>query len=241
MANTHAASLTASSSHYFSIADNAALSITGDMAFECWVTLSSSPGTNETRSIVTKGTTGDSQFAYSFLYRDQDGTPQLQFTISDNGATPVTQAAVDQTLSTSTCYHLGVSYDASAGEATFVIDGTEHASSPVGSLDTSVADTTAAFEVGRGGRGGGDADYWDGTIDDLRIWNTERTPTQFNDNKDAELGGSESGLVAYYKFNNNADDSQASGANDLTEQNSVGYTSSGLCFGSTFKPSVMMF
>jgi len=42
--------------------------------------------------------------------------------------------------------------------------------------------------------------YFNGRIDDVRIWNTARTAEQLNQNKLTCLTGAESGLVSYYKF-----------------------------------------
>ncbi|MFY0608668.1 MAG: BspA family leucine-rich repeat surface protein [Cyclobacteriaceae bacterium] len=42
--------------------------------------------------------------------------------------------------------------------------------------------------------------YFAGEIDEVRIWNTARTPQEILDNKDFELDGNEPGLVAYYQF-----------------------------------------
>ncbi len=44
-------------------------------------------------------------------------------------------------------------------------------------------------------------EYFQGDIDEVRVWNTVRTPTQIAAFKDVELTGSETGLVAYYDFN----------------------------------------
>ncbi len=43
--------------------------------------------------------------------------------------------------------------------------------------------------------------YFDGSINDIRIWNKELTQSEINTNINAELSGNEDGLVAYYKFN----------------------------------------
>lgn len=40
-----------------------------------------------------------------------------------------------------------------------------------------------------------------GEIDDVRLWNTARTPAQIADNRFNELAGTETGLVSYWKFN----------------------------------------
>ncbi len=41
-----------------------------------------------------------------------------------------------------------------------------------------------------------------GRMDEVRYWNTARTSQEINDNKDHELVGDETGLVAYWNFNN---------------------------------------
>jgi hypothetical protein len=42
---------------------------------------------------------------------------------------------------------------------------------------------------------------FDGTIDELRVWNSPRTSTEINANKDTELNGDEPNLVGYWNFN----------------------------------------
>lgn len=43
--------------------------------------------------------------------------------------------------------------------------------------------------------------YWNGKIDEVRIWNTARTQTEIQDNMNFELTGTEPGLVCYFKMN----------------------------------------
>jgi len=43
--------------------------------------------------------------------------------------------------------------------------------------------------------------FFNGNIDEMRIWNTERTQTEIQVNMTSTLQGSELGLVAYYTFN----------------------------------------
>ena len=56
----------------------------------------------------------------------------------------------------------------------------------------------SAFELGRGFSGGSDA--WDGALDEIRIWNTARTEGDIQSTMNNSLQGNESGLTAYYKF-----------------------------------------
>ncbi|WP_417940128.1 LamG-like jellyroll fold domain-containing protein [Flavobacterium sp. RS13.1] len=62
-------------------------------------------------------------------------------------------------------------------------------------------------------------DFFEGELDEVRIWNVARTATQINASKDCELLGSENGLLAYYKFNQGYD--QANNAATSTLTNSV--------------------
>ncbi|MBL7790702.1 MAG: LamG domain-containing protein, partial [Saprospiraceae bacterium] len=43
----------------------------------------------------------------------------------------------------------------------------------------------------------------DGKLDDMRVWSTARTQAEIQSYMNTELSGSESGLVAYYKFDEN--------------------------------------
>ncbi len=56
------------------------------------------------------------------------------------------------------------------------------------------------FVLGRGYSAGSERDY-NGQLDEFRIWNTVRSCGEINHFKNCELTGSETGLVAYYQFN----------------------------------------
>jgi len=49
-------------------------------------------------------------------------------------------------------------------------------------------------------------EYFDGQIDEVRIWNTARTEQEITDNMNHQLTGSETGLVSYYNFNEGSGD-----------------------------------
>ena len=57
--------------------------------------------------------------------------------------------------------------------------------------------------------------YFDGRLQEVRVWNTIRTSTQINDNMGQMLTGSETNLVAYFPFSTNLND-LTSNANHLT-------------------------
>ena len=70
---------------------------------------------------------------------------------------------------------------------------------------------------------GGSGESFYGDIDEVRIWNVERTASQIADAKDGTLNGDETGLVTYYNFQENsgntANDSQTQSNNDGTISN----------------------
>ena len=72
------------------------------------------------------------------------------------------------------------------------------------------------------------AKYFDGVIDEVRLWNIERTQNQISAKKDTVLEGNESGLTAYYNFQENsgstANDTQLQSNNDGSIQNGAVWT-----------------
>ncbi len=63
--------------------------------------------------------------------------------------------------------------------------------------------------------------YFDGKIDEFRIWNTARTQTQIRDNMCRQLTGSETGLVGYWPMNE-GEDNTCSGGQDVCDQSGNG-------------------
>ena len=46
-----------------------------------------------------------------------------------------------------------------------------------------------------------ESDFFEGELDEVRIWNVARTQTEINDNMNLTLSGSETGLVSYWQLN----------------------------------------
>ncbi len=106
------------------------------------------------------------------------------------------------------------------GTTNLYIDGVDNTISdyiPTGtfSLDAS---TIAALDR-RPFPGPGDTNFFQGQVDELRIWNVARTQQQIRDNMCKKLTGTETGLVAYYRFDANAGTSTLT---DLTSNHNNG-------------------
>ncbi len=102
-------------------------------------------------------------------------------------------AASYGTLSPNTWYHLAATYD-----------GTVLRAYKNGVLTNSVT-TNGGLGVATGslmlGRHPTLNQFWNGTIDDARVWTVARTCSEINQFMNTELVGNEIGLKAYYKFN----------------------------------------
>lgn len=85
-------------------------------------------------------------------------------------------------------------------------------SSFLGSGNTNLYIGDAAYGTLYGGE-----NYFNGSIDELRVWNTTRTCDQVSQLQNCELTGSESGLLAYYKFNQGAAGGNNTGVTTLTD------------------------
>lgn len=95
-------------------------------------------------------------------------------------------------------------------------------SSVSGSINTSPTNVTL------GANKEGSSDFVDGKIDEVRVWNIERTEAEIQQNYNKELVGNESGLVGYWQFNNELVNGKAkdetSNHNDLTLNNNPAFS-----------------
>lgn len=97
-------------------------------------------------------------------------------------------------FSAGTWHHVAVTYDASA--FTLYVDGVQEATSASGGALTSTSDPLVF-----GFKSAAASNYFKGSIDEIRLWNSARTLTQIQDNMHANLTGSESGLLGYWRLN----------------------------------------
>lgn len=209
--NTHSGSLAKASSQFFSRTNGGTYDLTTG-TIEMWIKMASNPAADYGLATTNTGAT-----AHGFKF-SVNNNRTLNFYIL-NQSKEVSGVTV---MSTSTAYHVAVAWDTS--EAKLYINGTLDAtSSSWGTLTGAGDDLAIGKEIlaAAGGR------YFDGLIDDVRIWNTKRTATEINNNKSIVLAGNESGLLSYWKLDNNGTDS-TSGGRDLTAQNGATYSTTNL-------------
>ena len=215
-ANTMATStdLEASSSQYWSITDasQTGLDLSTTLSIEVVAKLESLPGVINT--LVSKYDSGSNDRSYMLIYQNES-TDKLRFNASGNG-TSAEQEEVDLPAITDAWYHIAVTYDGTAGEVKFYVQGDQQGSTQSTSV-SSLYNSGAAFEVGSFESG---TFTHDGEIKEVRIWNDVRTAAEIRGNMLETLDGDEAGLVAYYKFEGNGTD-ETSNNNDLTNNNTA--------------------
>ena len=227
--NTHSIDLERDLSQYLTAADSASLSITGDITIECWAKAESAAPNNDTMTLVSKLATVSNNHSFIFYFEDDAGTDYLYFAYSDDGTsadTAITRSRITHTQSVGSWVHYAVAVTVATQVVDFYVNGTNTTGTNTLTGGTSIFDSTALFAIG-GGNQNGNGTFFDGLIDDVRIWATKRTTAQIQDNRSKELVGNETNLNGYWKLNNNLDDATA---------NNNGLTNNGTAVFSTVVP-----
>lgn len=227
-ANTHAAQLVRSSSQYFSAPSSTSLSVTGDFTFEAWVKITTPPSSGEQYSLINKDISTDR--SYSVWYVNNGGTLKLVVSIfGSNHVYPSDYLAVTRNDDLGANWHhvaiVCTIANSNSTKVTFYVDGVSLGNGSVadGNGATDINNGTADVRIGRGHT----SEFFDGYIDDVRLWGATRTGQQITNNMFKELVGTESNLRGYWKLNNSLADSTPNG-NTLTNNNSATFENAGL-------------
>lgn len=148
-----------------------------------------------------------------------NGSISFAFFNDDLITAPSQPAAIDGEW-----HHLAFVYNVGTQRREIFIDGVLLASDNAGGNFSGAAGMNIGAHIPAGV---GATNSFDGTLDEVRIWNTVRTEAAIRENMHLTLKGNETGLVSYYQFNN--DDpvgtangvKDAVGSNDGTTQNMV--------------------
>lgn len=182
------------------------------LTVEAWVkTPVSGAGTNDNWAIVDF----DRSEYFTLFVTGNDG--QVGFSTKDNSGTlDDFYSGSANTVNDNQWHHIAAVYDGT--DKIIYIDGVEvarnvnaHNGLPLGTGTTRygiIGDGSEASSF----NGSRNNLYYQGAIDEVRIWNIVRSAAQINSNKDICLSGSESGLEAYYNF----DEGSGSTLKDLT-------------------------
>jgi hypothetical protein len=101
-------------------------------------------------------------------------------------------------VSANSWHHVAVTLSGTTNQVTIYLDGVQVLQGNF--RDTTDVGNSKPIEIGRNGPPIGLAN-WNGKLDDVRIWNVARTASQISTNYKSTLTGTQTGLVANYKFN----------------------------------------
>ena len=132
-------------------------------------------------------------------------------------------------FNTNTWYHIAIVYSSSSKQIEWYVNGNLLEAD---SYTTSGPTVSKDYSIGAWPRSIVDR-HLDAQFDEFRIWKTARSCAEILAYKDVELTGSESGLEAYYNFNQGSVNSNNSGQTVLTDQTSNGYNGTLTNFGLT--------
>lgn len=227
--NTQSMDFEKSSNQYISITDGSqsGLDVTGDITIEAWVKIESLDNTGGV-PIINKGDgLLDSGYALSLEnYGTNDYRIWGQFCQNSNCST------ASQKTGTTNLYnyigqwvHLAITWQAgTSNEVQLYVNGVEDGDGSVNQKNASaIRNTAKSFYVGASQYNNAINKYFDGMIDEVRVWNDVRTPTEIADNMMVSLSGGESNLVSYWNLNATSSD-KTSNANTLTLVNSPSYS-----------------
>lgn len=218
---TQSADLERSSSQYFSAADSASLSITGNLTAEAWIKLESLPASGEEYDIISKHDNGASANGRSWItsYENSGGTYQFRWRNSSDGSSANQSTATwTSTLSTGTWYHVAFAYS-TAGTVICYLNGSSLGS--VGSQQTSIFNSVTRVTVGARDAGSGTAAaFLDGRISLARLWDTTRSAGDILANICNVYGTATTNMQAEWSLNNVLTDASGN-SNTLTNNNTA--------------------
>jgi hypothetical protein len=221
MANTHSLDLEESSSQYAYIVDNASLSITGDISVEVWIKLESlASEVGKFLMIANKDNrNSDAQRGYFCYINNADDKFRFSFYDGVGGSTSFTMDEAFVSGDKGTWIHLAATVDVSTSSILFYKNGALKSGTVVVQNATAIKDNSEDFKIGAGINNTTYERFFDGLLDEVRVWNDIRTAQEIEDNYQSELIGNEDNLVGYWKLNNNYLD-ETSNDNDLTASGS---------------------
>jgi hypothetical protein len=174
---------------YVNVGNQPSLVVSNAITMQAWINptgagISSYPGVG--------GAFINKQGEYQ-VFRFADGTIRWAFTNTDPGWFSINTgyvAPLNEWTNITVTYDLGLIKTYANG----VLVHTYNGAGNIGDFN----DATNEFEIGRSL---GDESYFQGSIDDVRIWNKARTQAEIQADFNRELTGKETGLVGYWNFN----------------------------------------
>jgi len=192
------------------------------LTMEAWFNSANVSSVNDQMILAVNNSDGSSNISQLYI---ETGASTLKYTGSSS-------LAGLTTLSSNTWYHVALTLDASNNLKVYLNGNVE-----ISTTETDRPDSGDLFSIGQEWDNSTASNYFDGKIDEVRIWNDVRTETEIRQNMYRELPdpASETNLVAYYKFNETSgttlSDSKGSNTGTLTNMAGNEWQASPAMFG----------
>ncbi len=159
-----------------------------EMTIECWARSNTSTWNNY-GMMVNKDN--------SFIIHPDQGLKQVRFYVYTNTNTYAIAFSPSPTFDITQWHHYAGTYNGSLGKMYFYVDGelVAQGNNTGGSVNTN-GNLYIGYDPCCGGR------YLNGSIDEVRLWNIVRSHCEIKQAINVQLQGNETGLLAYYDFNN---------------------------------------
>jgi alpha-tubulin suppressor-like RCC1 family protein len=172
---------------YVQVPPAASLTLSNQFTFEAWI----KPRTATCNTILAQGD-GLNLTNTDYIFQvGSDGTNRgvmkLALMVARNWATSISAVPLNAWA------HVAVSYDGAA--ARFYINGLLDAAVP---LNGSANQTGLPVLMGRQGVSG--ANYFDGILDEVRVWNVVRSDSEIQTNLNRSVAPNQPSLVGYWRF-----------------------------------------
>ena len=171
---------------YVALGNPAQLQITGNMTIEMWL---KPDNFSARRNPYAKAYGGEGTIT-------QETSGMLNFYYGTNGGngSPYQGFSSNASLILGQWNHIAIVRDLTSMQLYWYING-------VLTNQTAASYATATAGTNNVTIGSGYVSNYDGQIDELRVWNTARTQTEIRNKMCSKVASGETGLVAYYPFN----------------------------------------
>jgi hypothetical protein len=226
--NTNSVTLQASSSQFLSItnANQTGLNFNSNFTFEAWIKLAQLPSTANVNMTILGRDGYSTSASRSYIMQFNRTTDRLTVFYFSNNTTFTyfqTDSACVVSGDVGNWVHLAAAVNISDKTAVIYKNGSSIDSTRMSSNSSSIQAGTEPFRIGGQRESGNVINFFDGQMDDVRIWTTIRTASEISNNMNKELAGNEANLVGYWKLNNSLLD-ETSNNNDLTNNNSATFS-----------------
>ncbi len=183
------------------ITDNPAFDFSAGFTAEAWI----NPDELSTQTYLSQYDTNQKAFAFILL-----ASGRIEFTVATDGATDQYFESTT-TIAAGEWSHITLTFDGTTMKA--YINGVAAGTKAVaGTMFAS----TAPIEIGARNN----AYFFNGSIDEVRIWTRVLTETEINNQKDKSVPANANGLAVYYKMNQGIAEGDNSSISLLTDSSS---------------------